>query len=347
VTTRPLIHRVLRRDKLPAQKRCIIANGYIMSKGLFQCGTWPQLQPVEYKAIHQSTMRVFRPIADTYDGYGCNPPSTSQWGTQLGDMEVVTRLGVLLPHMMISLARVALFIRLISNRNDEVLRLLAVAHEAEHSWLNALEQDLLFLETSTEFASSVPRPEHDVAKRWTIMIVNRPADVKRRVKKALHEHDMKEKSIMAMPPMCQREVVPTSCTECDRVFLSHQRMTSHRARTHGFLHPHEIFIADGLTHCEVCMVSFHTRARVLTHVGKSQVCRCNLLLRGPRVTEERARVLATEELSNRRLLRMRGNAGPAGHRAVSCPGPFAPILTTMAVTGNQHPMGIGHKRHTG
>eukprot|EP00973_Karenia_brevis_P029469 4064944-Karenia_brevis.AAC.1 len=66
-------------------------------------------------------------------------------------------------------------------------------------------------------------------------------------------------------------------------------MRLHMTKAHMWLHPAHMHVS-GL-HCPVCMVYFHSRARVLEHLmykGKKRHCLHVLCLKGPALTYDEA-----------------------------------------------------------
>eukprot|EP00973_Karenia_brevis_P000147 19283-Karenia_brevis.AAC.1 len=43
------------------------AQGYMFSKGLFNCATWPALSVSEHRTVHANVMRVYRKIYGSCD----------------------------------------------------------------------------------------------------------------------------------------------------------------------------------------------------------------------------------------------------------------------------------------
>ena len=133
-----------------------------------------------------------------------------------------------------------------------------------------------------------------------------------------------------------------SCQCCSMVFGTLQQLNLHMFKVHHVRNPFRCYIS--LTHCTVCLKEFHTRERAVNHVRyRSAVCRANLLLRGPSLTEGEASALEeTEKSQNRDLARAGKRRHHAGNPAIQLQGPLLPIVLSSGVDGSHHPLGPGH-----
>lgn len=97
------------------------------------------------------------------------------------------------------------------------------------------------------------------------------------------------------------------------------------------------------------MVQLHNRTRVLTHIKyRSTICRCTLLLQGPRITEDEADALAIADAPRKRKLYARGmRAHMAEEPAFRLPGPpIFPILEP-GKANHHHVLGVGRQYYRG
>ena len=53
------LRKVLRKADLPLNRKLHTIQAYILSKGLFQSGSWPQLHAVQYKRVHSCIMKLY------------------------------------------------------------------------------------------------------------------------------------------------------------------------------------------------------------------------------------------------------------------------------------------------
>ena len=140
----------------------------------------------------------------------------------------------------------------------------------------------------------------------------------------------------------------STCMElrCVRLPLEVQAgaVASHKHAKHGIKRPERLCI-DG-THCPICLREFWARERVIVHVAeKSAVCRLNLLLQGPVLSQEQADHLDSLEVQGR--ISDNRRAGLRRARAqepcVRLPGPLVNIIPLGETHGARHPLGHGHQ----
>ena len=98
-------------------------------------------------------------------------------------------------------------------------------------------------------------------------------------------------------------------------------------------------------HCPVCLKLFWSRERVLNHIRyRSKVCKHNLLLRGPIISEEDALIIdKAEALGHIKLAHSGRKRCAAVEPVLRLHGPLLPtILNPGTVTSGHHQLGRGH-----
>ena len=48
---------------IPLNRKMLVMQAYILSKGTFQCGTWPMLPDVQYKRFHRCILDTYKVIS--------------------------------------------------------------------------------------------------------------------------------------------------------------------------------------------------------------------------------------------------------------------------------------------
>ena len=95
------------------------------------------------------------------------------------------------------------------------------------------------------------------------------------------------------------------CPEYGKHFASVQCLMTHRSCAYNYVHSIHRVINDVL--CPVCMLNFHKCTRLLSHLRyRSHVCRSNLLLFSPIISEEETRLLEEDERAYNRSLYAKG-----------------------------------------
>jgi hypothetical protein len=123
----PLRKRVLKEQRIPSPKRFAIARTLLLTRGLFQCAAWPALNATEFGPVHAAVMKVYRTVdgSDTPDA-------------RVTDDEVLERHDLAAPHVLLTAARLLLFIKVVGHASFDLLTILAHAMNAKRSWLRAV-----------------------------------------------------------------------------------------------------------------------------------------------------------------------------------------------------------------
>ena len=134
------------------------------------------------------------------------------------------------------------------------------------------------------------------------------------------------------------------CSACSRRFDTRQKYSVHLFKVHHIKSIERKYV--NTTHCPICMIEFWTRERILNHLRyKSQVCRQNLLLRGPLLSDCEADSLDRDELVDSirplsvQLLRRHHTLKPC----FRLPGPLPHTIIDPATTSDHHSLGIGRQ----
>jgi hypothetical protein len=132
----------------------------------------------------------------------------------------------------------------------------------------------------------------------------------------------------ANTPTLSTFAMPTVCPICRVSSKSLQAHSVHLARKHGIKSSLRRYVDSPV--CRICMVNFTSRERCLNHVRyRSKVCKINVLLRGPCISQEEATNLDEQELEDNRKL----YAGGKRRHFVRTPcfrveGPLLPVLNS-------------------
>ena len=149
--------RVLANPDVPLPKRLALARVVLMSRGLFQSGTWSVLDGHPYRKMHHAVMSVYRALTNQYwNG------NTSKLAS---DNEVLLQLGAPSLGMLIKVARLQLFARIVRKLPSALLCALCAAMPLKSSWLSSIQIDLKWLAT----VSSCVRVDSTLAD-WSAFI---------------------------------------------------------------------------------------------------------------------------------------------------------------------------------
>ena len=134
------------------------------------------------------------------------------------------------------------------------------------------------------------------------------------------------------------------CEMCGNAFRTKQALAVHRFKTHGSKSIERQYLPG--TQCPICLVEFWTRERVINHVRyRSKVCRENLLVRLPELSQQQADHLDEFEQETFRKMQACGNRR---HKAIEpciqASGPLLLIVLDPDRVSAHHPLGKGHSR---
>ena len=316
---------MLANPKLAVNRRTAVASGYIWSKGLFQCGAWPNLHCNVYKKVHVAIMYVFRIILHS-GGYAA--------GTT--DDDVIAQLQVMCPLTMLRACRLCLFARFC--KSITLYRCACELVDLKGTWAHAVMQDLQWLTIFREFRGC----SGFSFGQWADVIRVDAKSFRKSCMTVCKSTFANVVTQWAVSPALQELGLLFECDACSAVFQSRQALSLHRFKLHGTKSITRRYI-DG-TQCPICLVEFWTRERAINHVRyRSVTCRLNLLMRPPELTQDQSEVMDAAECSANRILATKGLRRHAAQRpCVQLQGPLLPILVDTERVSNHHPLGVGH-----
>jgi len=251
-------HKFLRNRAIPHKTQCNIIQSLMLSRGLFQAGTWPKLAAAEVKKVHSSVMSVYRNL--NRDQYSCEYES---------DSSLLSRMGLVAPRNLVRMQRILLLCQLARKPAMPVLAVLAAASRHPSSWVHTVTEDLnwfagkdpFFNESSDEpFGYWFQKCSQNIRmfkdKCW--LICKKP------------EHNVLESWARSKAELDIESV--HACQICQKFFKSRQALSVHNHKVHGIVRHLRKFVS-GCTCC-ACMQYFHTCERLLNHLtDRSERCR--------------------------------------------------------------------------
>jgi hypothetical protein len=139
-----------------------------------------------------------------------------------------------------------------------------------------------------------------------------------------------------------------ACHECGSLHDSFQKFKVHSQSAHGLKDSLSLCV-DGPT-CPVCLLFMFNRVRVLEHLRyKSEVCRLNIISRGPIITRCEAEELDFSFRPSARLLAAKGYRRHSAINPVSglkelafrVPGPLPRVAVSPSMVSSHHSLGYG------
>ena len=92
---------------LTFSRKLWVMKAYVLSKGTFNCGTWPSLSLTQYKQFHYSIVSMYRDITGQFYSYRHFPVS------MFSDDELIHEYGLMCPATILRRAKLLLFYRIV------------------------------------------------------------------------------------------------------------------------------------------------------------------------------------------------------------------------------------------
>ena len=326
------LRKVLRKADLPLNRKLHTIQAYILSKGLFQSGSWPQLHAVQYKRVHSCIMKLYREVTQQYFRQDMDHRSL------FSDNDIIYEHGLICPMTLLRFFRLSLFSRVMFKQPPYIMSLIRELCKSPKTWAYGLVDDLRWLNHGAFWGPVQLTSFEEFCSR----IAENPLSFSRKVKAYCRNPFANLATEVPVKPSLKDLGHNVECQICNRFFTSLQQLNLHMFKAHQVRNHLRLYVDS--TFCCVCLKQFHTRERCLNHVRyRSAVCRANLLLRGPLISESEASSIEdSEKLHNASLSR----AGKRRHHvtkpAVQLSGPLFPVVPLSQVSGNHHPLGNGH-----
>jgi hypothetical protein len=246
----------LTRSAISVDKRLLLAQSVLMSKGLFQAGTWPSLYTAELARVHKSIMKIYSSI------FGAGNQERISHATISKNESFVA------PAIIISFLRISLFIRVCMKAPPQFLNMLSCAMGGSRSWLHSVANDLKYM---VAHSSSFAAYSASILPDWVAVIRKNPRKFKQCLINATRERSVNDNSAWASTKKL-REIDSTFlCHVCTYSCHTRQQLSLHCFRAHGICrHMREYVDTD---YCPVCLQFFQSRIKVINHLEeKSRRC---------------------------------------------------------------------------
>jgi len=338
-----LCKHILRVKSIPVVKKVCVIQAYIISKGIFQSGTWPNLNDTQYRRFHGCILKLYRDATGQYYKHSRGDEdngSTSEFNVcnMFNDDDLVYQFGFMCPKTMLRFARLSLFLRILRKSPPQIKELILAQDERKFKsgWVQSLRSDIVWL-SQAEFFDACQG--YDLAA-WIGFVSGNLKTAVSKVRVFCKSPYANIVTQWATSPSLKALSSPIECEQCGQILKSLQSHALHMSSKHGVKNKFRKYV-DGPI-CRVCLVNFWSRERCLNHVRyRSPVCRANNIWRGPVLSDEEANSLDQSECTeNKRLYA----AGKRRHQAalpcIRVCGPLLPILTEHSSA--HHPLGRGH-----
>ena len=317
-------------------KKLFMMQMYILSKDAFQCSTWSGIQSSSFKRFSSCIMGMYREISGNYHSNPSGKPV-------LSDRDMLFEYELMSPMTIIRIARLMLFGRLAVKAPLILTSLVRDMSCLDRGWSYEVWNDLKWLALSPDFESC----SGFSFCQWFNYVKEHFKSFKRLVNKFVKSRianipvddapDERITNVCAVAPVFQ-------CSLCSLSFDTFQKSSLHSFKAHGIRNLWRLLIGHHL-HCPICLKQFWSRERLINHVRyRSKVCKLNLQIRGPVVTE--AEALGIDEACAAEHVQLYRKGKRRHHvldPVIRLHGPLLSIFQPEGVEPSvHHPLGNGH-----
>lgn len=113
-----------------------MAKTYLLTKGCFQCGTWPNLPSLVFHKFNSSVMNIYR-----------IPLQARASECKISDFDLIVDYKVLSPSNILRLARISVLTRMINKDVRFMLDIILVMADLSSGWAHDVFADIKWLAT--------------------------------------------------------------------------------------------------------------------------------------------------------------------------------------------------------
>ena len=122
--------------RVPLNTKLIVVKVYLLTRGSFQCGTWPILDSTQANRFHATVLHIYRRA--TGNTFKVNDAS----GDMFSDADIVHKYELISPSAMIRNARLQLFLRILIKQPTAIIKLIHRCSTLDVGWIAAVKSDL-------------------------------------------------------------------------------------------------------------------------------------------------------------------------------------------------------------
>ena len=135
-----MFSRILKNPSVSPSIKIKVVRIYLMSAGLFQCSTWPELSNTSMLKFHSALLRAYRIATNNV----FNPANLA---TPMSDQEIIDQYSLDSPTALIRRMRIQLFARIHIKRPAVLINLIHLCADYPKGWCAALKSDLFIIST--------------------------------------------------------------------------------------------------------------------------------------------------------------------------------------------------------
>ena len=252
-------------------KRCDLFQMLVMSKLMYGADSWVATNDRTHKCFYRAILKLYRRLLRI------TPEQ------HISDDEVLCRVGLPCPEVLLRQARLRYFATLVHTRIHDIWAIIST----DVHWCRLLEDDMIWMWQQLRNASHLPHPA-DHYEQWFFMIQHSPGYWKRLIRRAT-THCVQQRQRLWEVAQFHEAVLPRlwtdqepdtlqqhhyGCMLCQRSFKNAAGEAAHMCRAHAIPADHRRLF-DQPT-CGACMKYFHTMEKMKAHLYYSVACRRTL-----------------------------------------------------------------------
>ena len=136
--TKRLKNRFLKSKVLSLRTKIILINSYILSKGTYNCGTWPPLLKPCISKFHSTVMAMYRIAAGNY--YIKDEDNSHL----LSDADVIFHYQFISPINLIKMSNLSLFCRILIKNSEYILSIIRQMSEVPSGWIKSVRDNVIY-----------------------------------------------------------------------------------------------------------------------------------------------------------------------------------------------------------
>ena len=141
--SRNLSSKIFKADGITLQHKLMVMQAYILSKGIFQCGTWPELPDFQYKRFHKCILDTYRSVCGGRPHARVNGEAIDV-ATIFSDDDIIFKYGFINPRTLLRMSKLGLLSRIVAKQPPLSLELIVAQSHYEKGWCHYLRADLVW-----------------------------------------------------------------------------------------------------------------------------------------------------------------------------------------------------------
>ena len=322
---------VLNNPRISTKTKMTVVTVYLLTRGTFQCSTWPVLTQHQFKRFHGKTVGIYRKA--TNNCFDVSNPT----GDMFSDADIVNEYKLLAPSTILRNARIQLLFRMFIKNPRAVIDMFFMCCGFLKGWMEAIESDLRFLNILIPgfYNGSIK-----VFGEYLFQLGNPELRTLARKVKRVFRTPFANILTDECRDVLQVRTLNFPCLHCTEVKDTFQKLKVHMYSKHRI--KDDLWLHFRETYCTVCMLEFHKREKMYEHLKNgSPKCCLYYLNAGPCLSREEAQVIDENLKEHYRELYSKGLRRQYCEQL--CYRICGPRIYVPGDDSHHHPLGVGRQ----